>query len=77
MQTMIIIILVILLVIVAFQMVKYKIGLMFLSEYMEKQNISPTKSDIDKCKQAVINKILHKKFYKQRLRNQTTPDGIE
>ena len=57
----IIIVLVVALVAVLFQMFKYKIGLMFVSEYMERHNISPTDSEIAECKQAVINKILHKK----------------
>lgn len=61
MQAVIITVLVIVLVFVLFQMFKYKIGLMFVSEYMERHNISPTESEIAECKQAVTNKILHKK----------------
>lgn len=56
-----IIVLAVVLIIVSFQMFKYKIGLMFVSEYMERHNISLNEKDIEECKQAVIDKILHKK----------------
>lgn len=61
MEITIIIILAVLLVIAVWKMFKYKVGLMFVSEYMERHKISPTDSEIAECKKAVVNKLLHKK----------------
>lgn len=61
MQILIIIILSVVLAIVLFQMFRYKIGLMFVSEYMKKYNLEPTESEIAECKKDVIDTILRKK----------------
>lgn len=65
MQIAIITILAVMLVIVVWKMFKYKIGLRFITYYIEKHNIQLDNDEMQKCKKEVVEMItvgiLHKK----------------